>query len=195
MKIEALAEAIAERVKRFVQDANQRTLDGIELKLAELRGEIAAIPAGPAGEPGPKGDTGPMGPGCPPGEPGPIGPPGEKGDRGAQGEPGPRGDRGPEGAGIVELNAALEVKFAEFEARVDAAIDKAADAKLAAMPIILYKGVWHPDVEYLPGHLVTFGGSGWHCDKATRTKPGTSDDWTLAIKKGRDARDRNAGKN
>jgi hypothetical protein len=36
--------------------------------------------------------------------------------------------------------------------------------------------------------MVTWAGSLWHCDKATKNKPGT-DDWTLAAKKGRDGKD------
>lgn len=51
-----------------------------------------------------------------------------------------------------------------------------------------YKQIWQPDVVYSKGDFVTLGGSLWHANKETAEKPGTSDDWTLAVKKGRDGR-------
>jgi hypothetical protein len=35
---------------------------------------------------------------------------------------------------------------------------------------------------------VTWGGALWHCDAPTKDKPGT-ENWTLAVKKGRDGKD------
>lgn len=55
-----------------------------------------------------------------------------------------------------------------------------------AVPI--YRGVYREQDQYEPGDMVTWGGSVWHCDKETGDKPGLGDAWTLAVKKGRDAR-------
>lgn len=49
----------------------------------------------------------------------------------------------------------------------------------------LYRGVWR-DGDFEKGDFVSFGGSVWHCNKDTAAKPGTNDDWTLAVKRGRD---------
>jgi|SRR6478609_2252143 len=54
-----------------------------------------------------------------------------------------------------------------------------------------YAGVFKDGTAYEPGDMVTWGGSLWHCDKATTDKPGP-DSWSLAVKKGRDGKD--AGK-
>jgi hypothetical protein len=55
-------------------------------------------------------------------------------------------------------------------------------------PFPIYRDVYKEGEAYERGDLVTWGGSVWHCDKATNAKPGT-DDWTLAVKKGRDGKD------
>lgn len=52
-----------------------------------------------------------------------------------------------------------------------------------------YKGVWDASVTYDEHNLVTMGGSVWIARRATCDKPGTSDAWQLAVKKGRDGRD------
>lgn len=55
--------------------------------------------------------------------------------------------------------------------------------------VAAYRGVWK-EGEYELGDFVTMAGSLWHCDVAkTQTKPGTSEDWTLAVKRGRDGKD------
>ncbi|KAA6006800.1 MULTISPECIES: phage portal protein [Pantoea] len=60
------------------------------------------------------------------------------------------------------------------------------------VPVMLYRGVFKADTEYLPGDTVTWGGSLWHCDTKTQDKPGEtgSTGWTLAAKRGRDGRDK-----
>lgn len=57
---------------------------------------------------------------------------------------------------------------------------------------LTYHGVWQDGKQYTPGDLVTWGGSTWHCDAATSTKPGDvigAAHWTLMVKRGRDGRD------
>jgi hypothetical protein len=49
-----------------------------------------------------------------------------------------------------------------------------------------YVGVWATG-KYHEGNFVTHDGSMWHCNRETEQRPGTGPDWTLAIKKGRDA--------
>lgn len=49
-------------------------------------------------------------------------------------------------------------------------------------------GVHRPGATYSAGSLVTRDGSIFHCNKNTTAIPGDgSMDWTLAVKKGRDA--------
>jgi hypothetical protein len=52
----------------------------------------------------------------------------------------------------------------------------------------IYRGVWKPGA-YLAGDSVTFGGSVFIARKSTEAKPETSDDWQLAVKRGRDGKD------
>ncbi|WP_245248510.1 phage gp6-like head-tail connector protein [Yokenella regensburgei] len=68
----------------------------------------------------------------------------------------------------------------------------ASETKTFDVPVMLYRGVFKSDQEYLPGDTVTWGGSLWHCDKQTQDKPGEtgSAGWTLAAKRGRDGRDK-----
>jgi len=49
-----------------------------------------------------------------------------------------------------------------------------------------YTGVWQPPSLYHRGNFATFDSSVWHANRDTRAKPGTSDDWTLAVKRGKD---------
>jgi hypothetical protein len=51
-----------------------------------------------------------------------------------------------------------------------------------------YVGVWAVG-KYYEGNMVTLDGSIFHCNVAETTqRPGTGPDWTLAIKRGQDAR-------
>ena len=56
-------------------------------------------------------------------------------------------------------------------------------------PGLTYCGVFVEGKSYDVGELVTWGGSMWHCNEATETKPGDgSRAWTLAVKRGRDGK-------
>lgn len=57
---------------------------------------------------------------------------------------------------------------------------------------LLYRGVWR-EGEYQPGDVTTWSGSGWHCEKTSRDKPGTSDAWKLMVKHGSPGKDGAAG--
>lgn len=57
-------------------------------------------------------------------------------------------------------------------------------------PVMIYRGVFKEGQQYQKGDTVTWGGSLWHCDAdKTLEKPDSAaKHWTLAAKKGRDAR-------
>lgn len=68
----------------------------------------------------------------------------------------------------------------------------AVEVKSFDVPVTIYRDVFKSGNEYQPGDTVTWGGSMWHCNEPTTDKPGetSSKGWTLAIKKGRDLRDK-----
>lgn len=57
------------------------------------------------------------------------------------------------------------------------------------LPYVRDCGVWKEATEYLQGDGVTWGGSFWTAQKDTTSKPDGSDDWRLAVKRGRDGKD------
>lgn len=62
--------------------------------------------------------------------------------------------------------------------------------KAIVLPTIQYQGVYEPEGKYLKGDAVTFGGSLWLVLKdAPLGTPGDSNDYQLAVKKGRDGKD------
>ena len=64
-------------------------------------------------------------------------------------------------------------------------------ARLESRPHFAYCGVWSEGTDYRAGDAVTNDGSLWICRRACATEPGVDfDSWTLAVKRGRDGRDR-----
>jgi len=58
--------------------------------------------------------------------------------------------------------------------------------ELFSMPVVIDRGVYRPDGDYQKGDGVSFGGSFWIAQKGNPGgKPGTTDDWRLAVKHGR----------
>ncbi|WP_343347643.1 hypothetical protein WJT74_05140 [Sphingomicrobium sp. XHP0239] len=58
-------------------------------------------------------------------------------------------------------------------------------------PVIVDRGVFSEGKEYARGDAVTWAGSLWIAQKDTSEKPGgDGDDWRLAVKKGRDGKDK-----
>lgn len=57
-----------------------------------------------------------------------------------------------------------------------------------ALPIVIYRGVWREDETYQRGDMATWAGSVWHCDNDNCTSKPDSGNWTLAVKRGRDAK-------
>lgn len=63
-------------------------------------------------------------------------------------------------------------------------------SKSIRMPTMLYKGVFSRGTEYSENDVVTYGGSMFIAMKdAPEGAPGTSDDWRLSVKRGRDGKD------
>jgi hypothetical protein len=75
-------------------------------------------------------------------------------------------------ANITEKLASLEQLIADFE----------------------YRGVWSAGENYRKGNSVTFGGGVWMCRHTTLAKPGESDDWQLAVKRGEPAKARDVAR-
>lgn len=90
-------------------------------------------------------------------------PPARDGRDGLPGAQGPQGERGKDGRDGI-------------------------DGKDGA-PGMTYKGVYDEAQQYERGDCVTWGGSLYHCDESTTEKPGNGKGWTLAVKKGRDAKE------
>lgn len=67
--------------------------------------------------------------------------------------------------------------------------------KELVLPVVLDRGVFKEGEMYSQGDAVTFGGSLWIARKMEPDgKPGLSDDWRLAVKKGRDGKHGDPGK-
>jgi hypothetical protein len=87
------------------------------------------------------------------------------------------------------LDAALEI-VGKFVARHVRKLE-ARIVDLEARQTPSYKGTWKRGQEYRLGDMVMRGGSVWHSDIYHNTNvPGSGEHgWTLAVKRGRDARD------
>jgi len=58
------------------------------------------------------------------------------------------------------------------------------------LPVMLYRETYQPKKEYGRGDVVTSDGSAWHCEvDRTMMHPGTSPDWKLIVKRGRNGAD------
>jgi hypothetical protein len=84
--------------------------------------------------------------------------------------------------GIEVRQEILEI--ADRVAELDDAV-----AALEARKSLFYAGVWEADESYEEGDFVTDRGSLWHANRATSARPGDgSGAWTLAVKRGKDAK-------
>lgn len=160
--------------------------DGVlVLTLSDGSRLTAGSVVGPRGERGEKGERGD------PGERGERGLKGEKGEPGRDGRDGRDGVDGKDGKdGIAsrdEIRAEIERAVAED---VPLVVKQQVDEEFAQRPDLSYHGVWKEGTHYRRGNWVTYSGSLWHCnDTGTTDRPGDgSEGWTLAVKKGRDAK-------
>lgn len=180
--------------------------------LAARIAEIEARPAekGNPGEKGPQGERGAEGLRGQDGPSGPPGPSGDRGDPGPQGAQGPPGDKGGAGdpgrdgrdaadlaylreyiaeqvtAEIAGIFKASSITSSDGGRMLNAVLGGKVHEIKTAIP--LDAGVW-TEREYAAGDCVSHGGSVFIAQKATSEKPGKSDDWRLAVKRGADGRD------
>lgn len=77
---------------------------------------------------------------------------------------------------IKELFRARDDRIAALEAKL-AVAEKSFGLR--------YAGVWRAEKSYSAGVFATHSGSLWHCNRdGADTQPGSSSDWTLAVKSG-----------
>lgn len=70
--------------------------------------------------------------------------------------------------------------------------DGEVERKSISVPTQIYRGIWKEGT-YERGDTVTLGGCSWHCERETSHRPGTNDDWRMAVKKGTDGKDGKPG--
>jgi integrin beta 3 len=167
--------------------------------LAEVRA-LARMP-GPPGETGPEGKRGLQGERGEKGERGEAGKPGAIGAAGIDGRNGERGQKGDPGRNASDLTyiedriteqVGRALKTATFTSSDGGrtlrwALGEAVHEIKTA--IVLDAGVWKEGVSYVAGDGVTMGGSFFIAQADTTAKPGKSDEWRLAVKRGNDGRD------
>ena len=115
------------------------------------------------------------------------GEPGSDGKNGTDGMAGSNGKDGTDGFGFDDLTVVqldekrLQIVFTKGERKKEFVVD---------MPILVDKGVYKQGVTYTKGDGVTYAGSFWIAQtKSPNQKPGTGDEWRLAVKRGRDAKE------
>jgi hypothetical protein len=86
-------------------------------------------------------------------------------------------------AGVLQSHDHLMSVIKRLERRI---------LELEQRPTMEYCGVWEVGETYYVGDFVTDAGSMWACEKANAgVRPGSKADvWTLAVKHGRDGKDR-----
>jgi Collagen triple helix repeat (20 copies) len=169
----------------------RRALDEVRTR-APIPGPVGAV--GPEGKPGAKGESGARGER---GEPGALGPPGLDGKDGARG---PQGEAGRNASDLVLLQEQIEERIDRaFAAATFTSPDGGRTICLAIAGVVraiktklvLDAGIWKEGKTYVPGDGVTLGGSFYIAQVENKTRPGElgSDDWRMAVKRGRDGRD------
>lgn len=181
----------------------QRALAPMQAEVKSLQAQIVALearplpkdgtpgPCGNAGQdgaPGPTGATGPDGPAGTAGRDGRDGLPGVPGLPGEKGIDGAAGRDGVDGLGFNDIDEKLE-DGGRFLVRTYMAGDRLKTFRhQTSMPV--YRGQYVEGKTYECGDTATSGGSLWHCNALTSTKPGDgSKAWTLAVKRGSNGHD------
>lgn len=200
MKLKDFAARLGEATRQMIEAAVQP----LRAKQAELEAAVKAIPAGAPGARGEKGEPGkdadleavarmvdervarelerrlaeiPRAKDGRDGQPGAPGPAGRDGEDGKDGR---------DGFGLEDFDVALEgrtltVRFTRGELKVE---------RQLRVPFPQDCGVYRPEAKYEKGDGVTFGGSYWLAQvDEPADKPGTSEQWRLAVKRGRDGKD------
>jgi collagen type III alpha len=168
--------------------------------LAEVR-TLARMP-GPSGQTGPEGKRGMQGERGEKGERGEPGKPGAMGAPGTDGKPGERGQKGEPGRNATDLTLVQDYIEQRFQRMIEAMALTTPDGGRTLIwslggavvreiktALVLDCGVWKEGETYEAGDGVSFGGSFFIAQTDTTTaKPGKSDEWRLAVKRGGDYR-------
>lgn len=97
-------------------------------------------------------------------------------------------------AGVIRQHT--EAALAPLLKRIEALERENAELRAAGTKTLadFYAGTWQPTAfnPYGRGTAVTHDGSLWLARAETRAKPGTTDDWQLITKRGRDGKDATA---
>src|SRR4029077_19931084 len=132
------------------------------------------------------------------------GPRGERGEQGKQGPPGDRGIKGDTGRNAADLTFLQDYVTEQVGRAIKTASVTTADGGRTLRwaigetvheiktAIVLDAGVWKEGAAYVAGDGVTMGGSFFTAQADTSAKPGKSDEWRLAVKRGSDGRDAKA---
>lgn len=209
--LEQIVKDIADTVKENVQAGIKTVSEKFEIRFKALEEKIDSIPAGEKGEPGKDGDPGKDGKDGDPGKDGASPSPDEVAksmeglfskwaldfERKADGILEKAVDRIPKPKDGVDGRDALEIENFELslgdDGRTVTASLKRGEVvieKSIKLSTILDRGVYKDAQQYEKGDGVTYGGCFWLSQKdAPQGKPGSSDDWRLAVKKGRDGRE------
>lgn len=170
--------------------------------LTEVRA-LSRMP-GPQGETGPEGKRGLQGECGEKGERGESGKQGAIGAAGADGKNGERGQKGEAGRNATDLTLIQEMIEQRVERAIEAVTISTPDrgrtlcfalgnklVREVKTALILDAGLWKDDAIYVPGDGVTLGGQFFIAQIETTAKPlkNGSDDWRLAVQRGRDGRD------
>jgi integrin beta 3 len=167
--------------------------------LNEVRA-LARIP-GPVGPVGPEGKSGMAGQAGQKGERGEPGKQGQQGTPGVDGKNGERGPKGESGRNASDLGYLQDYVLDQIEKTLKTGKMSTEDGGRTLRwilgdivheiktAIVLDAGVWKDGRTYVAGDGVTLGGSFFIAQVMTGAKPGQSDDWRLAVKRGADGRD------
>ena len=129
------------------------------------------------------------------------GPRGERGEQGKQGPPGDRGVKGETGRNASDLTFLQDYVTEQVGRAIKTASVTTADGGRTLRwaigetvheiktAVVLDAGVWKEGTAYVAGDGVTMGGSFFIAQADTSAKPGKSDEWRLAVKRGSDGRD------
>jgi hypothetical protein len=110
------------------------------------------------------------------------------GPPGSPGKDGKDGKDGVDGLGFDEL--AMDQKDDRSITVKAVRGDRIKEIGTARFPVQIQRGVYVEGKSYELGDLVTWGGSQWHANEETTSKPGDgSKAWTLVVKRGRDGKD------
>jgi hypothetical protein len=98
------------------------------------------------------------------------------------------------GAAVKKLLDPLRMRVKELEALEARLIAlKALETRVAALEKALqartYQGTWDSERTYEAENTCTLGGNLWIAKRVTYDRPGTSDAWQLAVKRGRNGKD------